>query len=376
MIGSTKKALVILSIMLLVIISNFFVPVLFKDYKYLLFLLGCGIVIFFTIGIDIRKSPNERKIIKNIVIYLLFYFLISYLFGLFIGFNKTIYSLTLSNLVKNILPTVTIIFVTEILRYELIRKTNNNKIVIGLSFVVFLLLDICIGFYNYNLKIQEQAYEFIGVVVLGGLSRNILMTVIASKVDYYTAITYRLIMELYIFIVPIVPAIGPYINSVILIVLPILLSFMILNTLRSTKIQKPNEKNKKAYLYWVVLSILLILVGINSGFFKYQSLVIGSNSMLPYMARGDVIVIEKLKGQEIRNLEKGDILVFRYDNKIIAHRIYEVNEKSNGIYFVTKGDNNNQPDDAVVSEEKVMGILRLRYKKIGLPSIWVSELFR
>ena len=374
--NSTKKALVILSIMFIVIVANFFEPILFKDYKYLIFLLLCGIAVYFSIGIDINKSIKQKNILKNILIYLLFYFLISYLSGLFIGFNRTIYSYTLSNLLKNILPTVTIIVVSEILRFQIIKKTNNDRLVILLSYIVFLLLDICIGYYNYDLSIKEQAYEFIGLIVLASVSRNILMTIIDIKVDYEPAIIYRLIMELYIYLVPIVPGLGPYINSVVLIILPVILSFMIFNALRPNKISKPNEKKKKSVVYIIVLSILLVLVGLNSGFFKYQILVIGSNSMQTYMSRGDVILIEKLKGKELKELKEGDILVFRYDNKIIAHRIFEVIKKDNGNYFVTKGDNNSQVDNSVISEEKVIGTVKSRYKKIGLPSIWVSELFR
>lgn len=372
---STKKALIIEIVMLLVIISNFFIPYLFKDYKYLIFLLLSGIGIYATIGIDIQKSPKEKTVLKSMIIYLMIYFFLVYLLGLYIGFNRTIYSYTLSNLIKNILPTITIIVVSETLRYQLIKKTNNNKLIIVLSFILFLLLDACIGFYNYNLNIQQELYEYIGIVILGGISKNILMTVLDIKVDYVTAIIYRIIMEIYIYLVPIVPALGPYINSIVVIVLPIILTFMVLNTLKRRKLEKPNRKKKFNFIYFIIILILLVLILLNSGFFKYQNLVIGSNSMQPFMSKGDVVLIEKLKGKELEQLKKGDILVFRYDNKIITHRIYKKIEKPDGNYFITKGDNNNQADDTVIGKDRIIGIVRYRIEKVGLPSIWLNELF-
>ena len=113
----------------------------------------------------------------------------------------------------------------------------------------------------------------------------------------------------------------------------------------------------------------------NSGFFKYQNMTIGSNSMKNYMSKGDVIVLEKLKGDELKELNKDDILVFRYNTKIIAHRIYEVINKNNEIYFRTKGDANDQVDNNLVRQDDVIGILRFRIRYIGLPSIWIQELF-
>ena len=46
--------------------------------------------------------------------------------GLYIGFARTIYSLTLSNLINNILPTFATIALVEVIRHEMIEKTNKD----------------------------------------------------------------------------------------------------------------------------------------------------------------------------------------------------------------------------------------------------------
>ena len=373
--NSIKKILAIQIITLFVIITSFFIPILFDGHWYLVFLLFVGLAIYLTIGIDLNRSPRSGPILKNLLIYLMVYFIIIYLAGLFVGFNTTIYTLNLTNLVKNILPAVATIVVCEMIRYQCIKASNNNKLVIVLSFLIVFAVDLCIGFYNYNFGLKNQIYEYIGLVALASLTRNILMSILCMKTDYVNPIVYRLIMELYIFIIPIVPGFGPYLNSILLIILPIVLSFMVINSAKKQKIKKPSQKKRADVIFVIVLAILVSLVLINSGLLKYQSLVIGSNSMLPYMERGDVVIIEKLNPKEQEKLKKGDILVFRYDNKIITHRIYEIEEKENKRYYITKGDNNDQPDNGIRDEKNVIGVVKIKIDKIGLPSVWLSELF-
>ena len=372
---SIKKILAIQIITLFIIIASFFLPFLFDGYLFLVFLLLVGLAVYLAIGLDIRRNPKSSVLMKNLLIYLMVFFILIYLSGLFIGFNSTIYTLNFTNLVKNIIPTAATIIVSEILRYQFIKKSNNNKLVIVLSFLIVFGIDLCLGFYNYNFNEKNQIYEYIGLVALASLTRNILMTLFCTKTDYTNAIVYRLVMELYIYIIPIVPGFGPYLNSIILIIFPIVLSFMTMNSVRKEKIKKPREKRKADVIFVIVLVILVSLVLINSGLLKYQSLVIGSDSMLPYMERGDVVVIEKLNSNEQKELKKGDIIVFRYDNKIISHRIYKIEEKEDKRYYVTKGDNNDQPDNGVRDDKNVIGVVRLKIDKIGLPSVWLSELF-
>ena len=66
---------------------------------------------------------------------------------------------------------------------------------------------------------------------------------------------------------------------------------------------------------------------------------------------------------------------FKYDNKIISHRVVDKVERNGKIYYETKGDANDQRDGALIDKEKVLGKTLFRIKYIGLPSIWLNELF-
>ena len=372
---SVKKLLFIEIFMIIVVISTFFQPVLFKDYRYLIFLTIMGFVSYFFIGIDTTRMPDSKKILKNTAIVLLLYFFISYFLGFFIGFSKTIYSFGFTNLVKNIIPTITIIVVCELLRYQLIKKSNNNKLVIVLSFLIFVMLDMSIGLHNYNLSVKDELYEFIGIISLGSIAKNILMTTYAIRGDYFDAFVYRFVMELYIFIVPVIPGFSIYIDSILGIVVPVITCFVIINMKEKTII-KPKNRRRNNIIFFTVLFTLSFLVLLNSGLFKYQTIVIGSNSMKPKIAKGDVVLVERLNDKEKKELKVGDILIFKNQNKIISHRIYNIIERNNERYYVTKGDYNEKPDAGATDNKNVIGVVRLRFKKIGLISVWLNELFK
>ncbi len=374
--ASVKKILTIEIIMLITILSGFFIPYLFENERYIIFLLIIGIATYFAVGIDFSRHRKEKDALKSLIIYLLLFFMLSYLAGLFIGFNRTIYSFGLTNLANNIAPTILLIILTEILRYQFIKKSNKHKIVVILSAIIFTSIDICIANTYYNLAIQNQLYEFIGLIIMCGITKNILMTVMALRYDYMVSITYRLVMDLYEFIIPIIPGFGPYVKSIVLIVYPIILTVLMYKGDKIKVNDKPEQKIKHGAIYVSISIILVILVALNSGFFKYQTLVVGSNSMNKYIYRGDVVLIDKIDTDSHKNLKKGDILAFKSHSKIIVHRIYKVIKRGENYYFVTKGDNNNQADQGIVEPGDVLGKVILRIKKVGLPSIWLSDLFK
>lgn len=371
---ANKKILLIQLFMFVVVLSNFFNPFLFDHYKFLIFLLLFLLVGYIFLGIDLSKSANETDIFKKTLFYILIYFLISYVAGLFIGYARTIYSMSFINLVKNIMPTMTIIFVCETLRFQFLKKSNNNKVILVFSIIIFTLIEAAIGFYNYDLSVKDDIFDYIALIVVGSLSKNILMTVLEIKGDFYNAIAYRFIIELYIYIIPIVPDFNPYVRAVLLVLLPAFLSVSVINY-KEKKLEKPYRRRRSNITFYIVSSILILLICLNSGLFKYQTLVIGSDSMKPYMKKGDIVIVRKLNDKEKKSLKVGDILIFKYDDKLVAHRIYKKMERENDSYYITKGDNNSQADSGSINDSSVIGIAKYRIKNIGLPSIWLNEMF-
>ena len=371
--NSVKKCLIIEILLGISALLNFIFPSVFNNDKQIIFLAMALLIIFFSLGIDLKRDANDKTILRNILIYVFVYYILIYLAGLFIGFARTIYSYTFSNLINNIIPLFITIVLVEIIRNQLIKKTDKSKIILVTSAILFVIFEASVNFHAYKLTVKDDIYKYIGLVVLASITKNILMTVLNTKTDFIPGAVYRLIMEELIYVVIIVPNLGPYLESVALIILPVLISFMIINLQK--KLSKPKDKKRLNKIYILVTAILLVLVLLNSGLIKYQIMVIGSNSMKEYMEKGDVILLERLNGPEKNSVQKGEILVFRYDGKIITHRVTKREERPEQVYYRTKGDNNNQEDNTLIDNEKVVGKVLFRIKSVGLPSIWLSELF-
>lgn len=370
---SQKKALLIIGIMTLFSVLNFFIPSVFIGGKYLILLGSVLGLLYYLFGVDFSRKSNDVLVLRNILIYVFTYYLVIYLSGLWLGFNRTIYSYSVSNLTINIIPSMLCIIAVEIIRGELIYKTNKDKLTIILSCLAFILFEVSVDFAAYNLSVQENLYQFFGILIIPSIAKNILMAIIHSRTDKYPAIIYRLLMETLTFLLLIEPSTGPYIKSVLLILLPVLIGIMIVNM--DKKVQTSPEKSKKnRYTYMVLVFILLFMVLINSGFLKYQSMVIGSNSMKDYMEKGDVILI--VHTNDPRDIKIGDIIAFSYDNRIVVHRVVVKENRGGEYYYQTKGDNNKDKDAIFISKGMIKGKVLGRVKFIGLPSVWLSELFK
>lgn len=93
----------------------------------------------------------------------------------------------------------------------------------------------------------------------------------------------------------------------------------------------------------------------------YKSFLIQSGSMEPSIMTGDIIIIHQA-GQ----YEKNDVITFQNEeSRIITHRIIEINNKSEGMSFVTKGDANRSEDEGVVSASHILGKVIYVIPKLG-----------
>lgn len=70
-----------------------------------------------------------------------------------------------------------------------------------------------------------------------------------------------------------------------------------------------------------------------------------SDSMLPLLGKdANGIAIKPASEQEIN---VGDVISFKREGKVIAHRVIEKGIDDQGTYFITKGDNNNLDDGKI-----------------------------
>ena len=374
---SQKIIIGLLSFMFLVLLINSFITKIFSRYSICAFIFIVLIISYLLLGMEKEKSRYNKDIILSILIYIAIYYITTYLFGLFIGFNKNVYSSNIILILKNIVPIIILIPLSELLRYIINSKIKDNYILLGLSIFVFTLIDTTITIQASSFKNFYDTLKVIGLFILPSLSKNYLLTYLTIKVSYKPNLVYRYLMELPRYILPIVTSFGVYIESIIYISFPIIVFIIIYNDFK--KREKKNiilsskfKKNTK-FIYYIVTIILITIVSLTSGYFKYQAIVIATGSMTPNINKGDMVVIEKVAPKDAKKLKEGEVLAFKRENKIVVHRIYKIYTSGNEIFFKTKGDHNNAPDGYLTEAKEILGTVKFNIRYIGYPTVALYE---
>ena len=368
----------LLTFMLFALLFNSFITKIFSRYSICVFIFLLDVIAYFLLGFEKNKSRYNKDIILSLIIYITIYYISIYLFGLFIGFSKNVYNFDFVSIINNIVPVIILIFVSEILRYIINSKIKDSYLLLGLSLIVFTMIDITFTLNATNFGDFYTVLKVIGLFVLPSLGKNFLFTYLSVKVGFKPNMVYRYLMDIPKYILPIIPNFGAYVESILYIAFPILVFIIIYNNLKKVdrkvnKIIKSKKSKKTIITYYIIIPLLIITVALTSGYFKYQAIVVATGSMSPNINKGDIVVVKKLSDNEIRNLKIGDILVFNRENKIVVHRIYKIYSSGDEIFFKTKGDNNNAPDSYLIEIHEILGIVKLKVRYIGYPTVALYE---
>ena len=312
---SQIKAFIILAFMLSILLFNSFITKIFSQYSICAFILSMGIISYFILGYQKEKSRYNKDIILSILIYIAIYYITTYLLGLFIGFSRNIYSINMTNLINNIVPLIILIPIAEIYRYIINNKIKNNYWLLSLSVLAFSMIDVTFTLSAINFNDFYSILKTFGLFILPSIAKNFMLTYISFKVSYKPNIIYRYLIEIPKYILPIIPNFGAYIESVIYFTFPILVFIMIYNNFKKReKVIISSKKNKRSkIIYTIAILLIVIMVGLTSGYFKYQAIVIATGSMTPNINKGDIVIVEKLNEKEILNLKKSHIGYYLID---------------------------------------------------------------
>lgn len=369
--NSEKKLLFIELFMILLFLINIF---FLQANNYII---SIALIIMFFISVFILGYEEDRHRFKKdgillSIIFSVVYEILIYLSGLYVGFLRSSYSLSLFGLIQNIIPFILIAVTSEILRYEFITKGDRKRSLFILTLLLFVLIDTSVNMFTYNLNSGREIVEMLCLVFIPSISKNILLTYWMKKFGVLANIIYLAIQSIISFLVPIIPDFNKYLQAIIAVVYPIIIYFITKRILKDTK-NDDIEKNKKVKTisYIFLMIFIVIIVALTSGIFKYFFLTVGSGSMRNELQVGDVIIVKKLNENEFDQIEVGTILVFKIENKVVVHRVIEIEKGNDYISIYTKGDNNKDRDNWVVKKENIIGLTKHKIPLIGLPSVWL-----
>lgn len=329
---------------------------------------------YFLIGYVKNRKVIKKDTIQLVIIYSFIYLILTYLLGLYTGFAATPFSLKILIVLQNIFPVIIYIVSRELSRYIILDKIKDSKLLITLVTMLFIIVDIITTTTIYSFGNLNAIFRFIGITLIGNIFKNVLLSYSSLNVGPEPSTIYCLILEGYVYFVPFVPNLGVYLESIALLFLHVFL-IIHLNKIyeKEKKLIAKNRKYNK-YYYIPLFMIVLLVVSLVSGIFKYRVFAIASNSMKPVFSRGDAVIIEKFNKEEKEEIQTGDIVAFVRDNAIIVHRVVKIRKYNNELYYTTKGDANNVNDGDEIKEKDILGKVQFIVPFVGYPSLWVIEL--
>lgn len=142
--------------------------------------------------------------------------------------------------------------------------------------------------------------------------------------------------------------------------------------IESIEKRKKIEKNIKKIIFIIIIILIynFVLVFISYAnkaqsfsFFGMKLFIITTESMEPYINQNDIVITKKTKPE---NIKEGDVITFSKNEKVITHRVVEINDLNGEFSFVTKGDNNTVEDSQKVYFDEIEGKYFIKIPKIGI----------
>ena len=119
----------------------------------------------------------------------------------------------------------------------------------------------------------------------------------------------------------------------------------------------------------VVMTLIIVVGGIFIGLYMIgiTPYVVLSGSMEPTIKTGSLCFINKHADYD--NIKEKDIIAFKSGKKtLVTHRVVSINEEG----FETKGDNNNNKDEGIVTKDKYVGKNIFWIPKLGYAVIAIQ----
>lgn len=315
-----------------------------------------------------KKSMLKDKISNVFISNTILYLIIIFFLGNVLGYTKQSF---------NIINTLYLIFIAiigEMYRYLFALQCNKKTTHLIILGFVYTILDILV-FSEFSPSNPIYIGEFIPMIIIS-IIKNSLLTYTTFKFGFYPCILYVIIINVFPEISPIYPKLTNYIKLIVTIIYSSIIYYNVSRPYYKEDLESASTYRKSIsfYVERVSLVLVIIIIFLVSGVFKYSLSAIASDSMYPALKKGDAIVIEEVDEKNINTLKKDMIVAFYEDDKIVTHRIVSIELDEGVEYIITKGDNNTSKDVTKKQKDDIIGIVRLRIPLLGYPSVEISSI--
>ena len=293
-----------------------------------------------------------------------------YLTGLSYGFYKNPIPSTF--LLRYIIPFAITIVASELLRSILLQQ--KNKWVTVLSWGAMVLME-CLLLSKLNVFDSFTKFrDFTAMVLFPAISGNLLYHYLSRRYGMLPNTLYRLVTTLYPYILGYIPKTPDAFVAFFKLLLPLLIFLFIRMLYQKRHFAAHKKKSIFSTILGIIVVILMALtIMLISCQFRYGLLVVGSESMTGTVDKGDCVIYEEYTGQVIPNEV---IAVFKSGGTTYIHRVVDIESIDGQLRYYTKGDANEGIDAGYVTNSDIIGIVTHKIKYIGLPTIWLRDLFK
>jgi signal peptidase len=135
------------------------------------------------------------------------------------------------------------------------------------------------------------------------------------------------------------------------------------------------EYGKTGFFVVLIVGITLTGYGVFTVAMGTSSplVVVTSDSMLPTLERGHLLVLQR---QAPEDIQVGNIIVYNADwhtQAPVVHRIIQIENVTGEIRYYTQGDNNSQPDPFYRTYEDIVGVVVFSIPFIGNITLFLQQ---
>ena len=365
------------SLLLALIIAIALLPIMFLATGILkivtaIVLSGAAIAVYFLIPKRGAHSVNARQVIMLMGTVAAVYLTLWFLSGLYFRYQDNFPPPSIAIFLRYTLPGLIIIIATEIIRTVFLAQ--KRLVLTLLVYAICVFSEICLG-KGFMLGNAMSFYmDFIAQTILPAMTANLLYHYASAHYGMIPNLLYRGLLFLVPSLLPIVPAIPPAVEAIVLLLLPlgVMLFLKLLFEKRSNLAAK--KKSPWKPVVSIVCAVFMIsIVMLTTCRFHYGMLVIATPSMEGELNVGDAVVFEAYENDVI---QKDDIIVFSKNGETrVVHRVVDIENINGQFRYYTQGDANQDRDDGYVTPDQIVGIVHFKVPMIGQPSLWLRSLF-